>query len=107
MILSAYSLNINIQFAIITIAYLREKENKMSEKQKKHEWAGVGPDGRNERGVVSNLVLDIHSANVAARPKMQSIMALDYQRTGQTRIANSPMTDAEIDEAVRGPIASW
>ncbi|MFH0779552.1 MAG: hypothetical protein V1928_01710 [Parcubacteria group bacterium] len=61
----------------------------MSEKQKKHEWAGVGPDGRNERGVVSNLVLDIHNAEVARQKNKRG------------------PTDEELDEIVRGPIASW
>lgn len=65
----------------------------MSEKQKKHEWAGVGPDGRNERGVVSNLAMDIHSAEVARqRNKLENKRGL---------------TDEELDEIVRGPIASW
>lgn len=61
----------------------------MPEKPKKHEWADVGPDGRNERGVVSNLVLDIHSAEIAKKKNKRGL------------------TDKELDEIVRGAIASW
>lgn len=49
----------------------REKEKAQNEsgKHAKHDYAFVGPDGRDARGVVCNLNMDLHDAEIAKRRK--------------------------------------